>query len=182
MTDRRVLLPGTRRVPSAIAPDLRGRSYCIVVELASPLDDSTGVLLACGDGLGGFAVHVDGHGLHHTYQHAGRSSVVSGRPSPAATTLAVSVTRHPSAGAAVELHDDGRCDDQRRIGHGRIDLLADARLSHGGLDVGVDRGVGVGDYAPRFPFTGSIRRVVVTSWPAADVDHAGALAIEFATG
>ena len=89
MTDtleRRVLLPGTRRLPAALGPDLRGRSYRIDVALRGPLGEAEGVLLACGDGQAGFALHVADRRLVHTYHHAGRTSVVSsavlGRPSP----------------------------------------------------------------------------------------------------
>ena len=175
---RRVLLPGTRRLPAAAAPDLRGRSHRVDVELRAALGRSEGVLLACGDGRAGTALHVERSRLVHTYHHGGTSSVVASEDlTSEVTVLAVELTAAGDEGAAVVLLADGA-----PVGRGRIDRAARSRLTYAGLDVGLDRGPGVGDYRAPFSFTGSIRQVVVRTDPSPDLDQAAAMAVELATG
>lgn len=177
--ERRVLLAGTRRLPSATAPDLRGRSYRIDVELRAPLNAAEGVLLACGDGRAGFALHVGGDHLVHTYHHAGTTSITASEALDAGST-ALTLDVHEAedgVGSTVHLLADGGL-----VGRGTIERPARSRLAYAGLDIGVDRGPGVGDYRAPFSFTGSIRQVVVRTDPSADVDDAAAMAVDLATG
>lgn len=174
---RRELFPGTRRLPWAAAPELGGRSYRIDAELRAALGQSEGVLVATGDRCGGQALHVADGILVHTYHHAGRTvETRSGRLDPATTRLAVILQLRSDGSADIELAADGEV-----VGTGRLAQPATARQSYAGLDVGVDRGPGVGDYRAPFRFTGSLRRVVIVAGPGT-TDWARAMLVDLATG
>jgi arylsulfatase len=135
------------------------------------------VLIASGDAQAGFSFFVDNGCLVFVYHHAGATSTTTSTLiDSAATVLAVAIT-DGGDGGTVELRADAGV-----VGVGSIHHLARARLSYTGFDVGQDRGNPVGDYDGPFGFSGSLRRVVVTADPIVRADHAGALAIEFATG
>lgn len=172
---RRVLLPGTSRLPVAASPDLCGRSYRIEAQLGAPLDRAQGVLLACGDAQAGFTLFVRDAKLVHVYRHGGRSTTTTSEPLTGAETVLTAEVA--TRGGRVELSAEGAI-----IGRGCVEHLARARLSYAGLDVGRDRGMPVGDYDAPFPFTGSLRSIVMSTGPAEDVDAAGSLAVELATG
>jgi arylsulfatase len=174
--DRRILRPGTSRLPVAAAPDLRGRSYRIDAELDQPLGDASGVLLACGDRHAGFTVFVRDRTLNHVYCHAGLSTATSARIDDGARRIGVAVVLGHRSATVELLADDVHvgCSSLRRPAR---DLLA-----YTGFDVGCDRGTPVGDYDAPYRFTGGLARVVVSAAPCGDVDVAGRLAVELATG
>ena len=174
--DRRVLHPGAARLPVAAAPDLRGRSYRIDAELDGPLGDAEGVLLACGDAQSGFAVFVRDATLSHVYRHAGTSTTTIGAVTGRSTRLGVAFA-YRGDHATIELTADDVV-----VGRGTITQAARARLAYSGFDVGRDCGVPVGDYKSPFAFNGPLGRVVITVDRVGDVDDAGSLAFEFATG
>jgi hypothetical protein len=102
---------------------------------------------------------------------------VSDELEPAVTELSVELAAGTNVEATVTLSANGA-----PMGRGRIERPARDRLAYAGLDIGRDRGPGVGRYLAPFAFTGSIRRVVVTTGPDTDLDRAGALAVELASG
>lgn len=175
--DQRVLYPGTARLPVAASPDLRGRSYRIEAELGAPLDGAEGVLVACGDAQAGFTLFVRDAALVHLYRHGGRSTTTTSEPLTGEETVLAAEVTYLGGDARVDL----RAGDLV-IGGGSIEHLARARVSYAGLDVGRDRGMPVGDYDAPFPFTGSLSRIVIRAGLAEDVDAAGSLSVELATG
>jgi arylsulfatase len=176
---RWTLYPGRSRLPDAAAPDLRGRSFRIYADVLLPTASDGGVLLSHGDRNGGYAVRVDDGRLVHDHVHAGTHSVArSSTPVPIGRSvcLEVRVERHGGSGA-VRLLVDGVA-----AGTGVIPALARARTGYTGVDVGCDRGLTVGGYAPPARFTGELRCIEIEATDDQWLDEQAVMEIEGTTG
>jgi len=174
-----VLHAGTRRVPAAAAPDLRGRSFRIRAEVETPPGGASGVLFSQGDGCSGQALFVAERRLVHVYRYAGdarttSSSVLDAGAGP--RVLELVVDRDADGARVTLLVDNGP------VGQGVIDRLARTRIAYTGVDVGRDRGQPVGPYDAPFAFTGTIRRLVVVAAADQLLDLEAERRIEAATG
>jgi arylsulfatase len=118
-----------------------------------------GVLLAHGDATSGYSLFVRDGRLCHTLNIGGqKTTVVSNRPiGDKATRLGV-VSRKPDEGPRTfTLTIDGA-----PAGEVASTVGFQTLISWSGLDIGLDRGSPVADYAAPFAFTGVLRKVTVT--------------------
>jgi hypothetical protein len=157
---RYVYYPGMARIDRLSAPYITDRSWSLSAEVEIPPSGAEGVLLAAGSRFAGYVLYVkDGHPVfEYVYSPAERHVLRSGTTAPAG----------PS-----ELRYEFRRTGPRR---GRGTLLINGRAVgsveipktwpiHGttaGITCGHDAGAAVSDaYAAPFPFTGTLRRVIV---------------------
>lgn len=178
-SSRWTLYPGRSRLPDAAAPDLRGRSFTIASDVVLPTAADGGVLVSHGDRNGGYALRVEDGRLVHDHVHAGHHSVTrstcklpTGRP----VRVEVHVLRLGESGS-VRLLVDGLV-----VGRGTIPALARARTGYTGVDVGCDRGLTVGGYAPPARFTGHLRCIEIEAADDQWLDEQAVMEIEGATG
>ncbi len=158
---------GGAQVPEAVAPDVRGRSHTVRVEV--DLEEEVvpeGVLLALGSVLGGWSFHVlDGRlrYVHNLYGKELRTVESEEALVPGRHQLSVEVEMDDeetrSAGATVVLRCDGR-----EVGRGRVDRFTRSGFNGvgAGLVCGAEWGPAVGDgYTAPFPFNGTLVRAEV---------------------
>jgi arylsulfatase len=69
--DRYVYYPGTAEVPESVAPNIRGRSYTIAVEVTIATEEAAGVLFAQGSRFGGHALYIKDRKLKYVYNWVG---------------------------------------------------------------------------------------------------------------
>jgi arylsulfatase len=148
---------GMGHVPTDVAPDVRSRSYRIEADVRVAAGDE-GVLIAHGDMTSGYSLYLkDGRLVHDLNIGGTHAVVVSDRPvEPGHHLLGVAVRPGPE-GRRIVLLIDG-------VPAGEITtpLGFHTLISWSGLDIGLDRGSPVGDYAAPFAFTGLLRKVTVT--------------------
>jgi arylsulfatase len=144
-------------VPTDVAPDVRSRSYRIEADVRIAAGDE-GVLIAHGDMTSGYSLFLKGGRLVHDLNIGGTHAVVtSDRPvEPGQRRLGVAVRPGPG-GRRIVLLIDGV-----PAGETTTPLGFHTLISWSGLDIGLDRGSPVGDYAAPFAFTGLLRKVTVT--------------------
>jgi arylsulfatase len=82
--DRYVYYPGGAEVPESVAPNLRGRSYTIGVEVTIDTEEASGVLFAQGSRFGGHALYIKDRKLKYVYNWVGQFEQVveSSQPIP----------------------------------------------------------------------------------------------------
>jgi arylsulfatase len=162
---RFVFHPGISHVPSVAAPDIRNRSYSITAEVVMPAAGAEGaaagaegVVIAHGDSCAGYSLYVRNGRLVHDYNFVGTHYVVTSDVPvpPGPCTLRFEFTKTGRYAGIGRLFIDAK-----KVGEVRMPQTMPAVISWEGLDVGRDSLVPVGDYAAPFPFTGTIRRVVV---------------------
>ncbi|OZB40882.1 MAG: arylsulfatase [Acidiphilium sp. 34-60-192] len=172
--DRRdfVFHPGVGHIPTDVAPDVRARGYeiCAHVMLEA---GSEGVLLAHGDATSGYVLYVEDGRLVHDMNIGGRHHVVrSERVLPvgacrlgyrAVVGPMVRFSAGPHAGMMTKtaFHEGVLLVDGVEVGRLRSESGFNTLISWSGLDVGMDRGSPVGDYASPFRFTGELQRIDV---------------------
>jgi arylsulfatase len=149
---------GMGHLPTDVAPDVRARTYRVEAEVRLKGGEA-GVLLAHGDATSGYSLYVEGGRLHHTLNIGGqKTTVTSDRPIPAGATRLGVVSR--ATGEALNrtftLTIDGEPAGEVLATTGFVTLI-----SWSGLDIGLDRGSPVADYAAPFSFTGTLRKVTV---------------------
>ena len=168
---------GMGHLASDVAPDVRSRSYRIVAEVEIPDGGAAeGVLLSHGDATSGYSLYlVDGHLVHDLNVGGTHQVVRSDRAvEPGRRDLGFRRERHDGRGTgtlSIDGVDVGSIDTDHRFF---------TLISFSGLDLGLDRGSPVGNYASPFPFTGTLRRVVVDMDHDQQVDHDAAGAAQAA--
>jgi arylsulfatase len=66
-----IYYPNCTAVPEAVAADIRGRAYNIIVDLSLDNPDAEGVLFEMGSRFGGHALYIKDHKLHYVYNWLG---------------------------------------------------------------------------------------------------------------
>jgi len=161
---RYVFWPGAAVVPETITVNVRNRPHSIVAEIDVPAAGVPveGVLLAMGTVLGGWSLHgLDGR-LRYANNYMGRSCAVVDSdevltPGPHAVGMAFHTDGDFRGRATLVV-------DGQVVGDGEIDRVTPVRhsITGGGITCGWEQGPSVGpDYTAPFPFTGTLRRVVV---------------------
>ncbi len=163
---RFVLHKGMGHLPTDVAPDVRARSYRIEADVALRGGEQ-GVLLAHGDATSGYSLYLKDGRLHHTLNIGGEKTTVSSeRLVPASATRLGVVSRRTDDGPRTfTLTIDGEPAGTVVATTGFVTLI-----SWSGLDIGLDRGSPVADYAAPFVFTGMLRKVTVTMDPDQALD------------
>jgi arylsulfatase A-like enzyme len=159
---------GMGHVPTDVAPDIRSRSYFIEAEARLAAGDE-GVLIAHGDMTCGYSLFVRGGRLVHDMNIGGKHvTLTSDRPvEPGHRRLGVAVRPGPG-GRRVVLMIDGAPAGELTTPLGFYNFI-----SWSGLDIGLDRGSPVADYAAPFSFTGLLKKVTVTMDDDQDLDGQG---------
>ncbi|MBP7705173.1 MAG: sulfatase-like hydrolase/transferase [Caulobacter sp.] len=155
--NRFVFHKGMGHVPTDVAPDVRSRSYRIEAEVRV-VDGDEGVLIAHGDMTSGYSLFLrDGRLVHDLNVGGTHATVVSDRVvEPGHRKLGVAVRPGPQ-GRRIVLLIDGKPAGEITTPLGFFTLI-----SWSGLDIGLDRGSPVADYAAPFRFTGLLKKVTVT--------------------
>lgn len=169
--DQYVYYPGTGEMEATNAADVRNRSYRITAEVEIPKGGAEGVLLAHGSSFGGYSFFVNRERklqFSHNYLGLEEFKVVAGAPVPEGkATLRWEFTRTgpPDFKVGKGAPGSGKLfiNDQEV---GRGDIAVTCPLAYGlsgeGLSCGRDTLTPVSaDYGYEYPFTGTIRRVVV---------------------
>lgn len=161
--------PGLQDVPENVAPKVLNRSHTITADVEIPRGGAEGVLLCHGSNEGGYALYVKDGKLHYVYNYVGAKSftVSSTVPVPEGRVelrCEFEVTGKPHAlegkGAP------GRAElyiDKKLVGALELPVTIPLALGIGaGLTCGRGSLSSVTDaYDGAFPFTGTIRQVVV---------------------
>lgn len=150
------------------APERRGRSMIVSVELDRPSADEhgtgDGVLVAQGGRFAGYALYVLKNHLVFHYNYAGeeRTTVTAEAPLPVgAHTVGVEFSLGADGGAEVALSVD-----HRPVGRGHVPHAMSGNISHETLDFGCDLYTPVSDdYASPFAFAGKITEVTIDTVP-----------------
>jgi arylsulfatase A-like enzyme len=155
--NRFVFHKGMGHVPTDVAPDVRSRSYRIEAEVRVA-DGDEGVLIAHGDMTSGYSLFLrDGRLVHDLNVGGTHATVVSDRVvEPGHRKFGVAVRPGPQ-GRRIVLLIDGKPAGEITTPLGFFTLI-----SWSGLDIGLDRGSPVADYAAPFQFTGLLKKVTVT--------------------
>ncbi len=159
---------GMGHVPTDVAPDIRSRSYFIEAEARLAAGDE-GVLIAHGDLTCGYSLFVRDGRLVHDMNIGGKHvTLTSDRTvEPGHRRLGVAVRPGPG-GRRVVLLIDGAPAGELTTPLGFYNFI-----SWSGLDIGLDRGSPVADYAAPFSFTGLLKKVTVTMDDDQDLDGQG---------
>ncbi len=165
---------GMGHVPTDVAPDLRSRSYTITAEVEMPSDGSgEGVLIAHGDATTGYSLYVeDGHLVHDLNIGGTHQLVRSDRPVPTGDcTLGFRMRRRHSDEPGMHPGTGTLLINGEPAGEMETNYIFFLMISWSGLDIGLDRGTPVGNYASPFSFTGALRRVIVDANDDQELDH-----------
>ncbi|MYE80281.1 MAG: sulfatase-like hydrolase/transferase [Gammaproteobacteria bacterium] len=164
----RYLPEGARRIPEALSPPVKNRSFRITAHLDSPAGArAEGVIVAAGGITGGYALFVDEgmpvyvHNLYNEEHHyvRGTRSLPDGPVS-----LEFRFDRHDGGNGGVgTLLLDGA-----PVGTAAIPATVPNAFSiEDGFDIAMDDGSAVApDYAVPFPFNGTVREVLFNMTPA----------------
>ncbi len=170
-----IYYPGTGEMEASNAADIRNRAYSITAEVEGTKDGAEGVLLAHGSSFGGYTFFVNkDHKLQFSYNYLGLEEfkIVSAATVPEGKAMLrweFTVTGPPDfkvgkgAPGAGKLFINGK-----QVGAGKIAVTCPLAygLSGDGLSCGRDTLTPVSaDYRDEYPFTGTIRRVVVDVGP-----------------
>lgn len=164
--DRRVFTfhAGMGHLPTDICPDLRSRSYAIEAEVVIPEGGAEGVIIAHGDGTCGYAMYLEGGVLVHDI-NVGTHQIwrSAAKVAPGPHRLAFRARR---LGAAIDSRTTGHLlIDGEEVATGNLAYPFINFISWSGLDIGVSRSSAVSHYTAPFPFTGLLKKVVVTIEP-----------------
>jgi arylsulfatase len=171
--DKFIYFPGTGEVEASNAADIRNRSYSITADVEVAKDGGTGVLLAHGSSFGGYTFFVNkDRKLQFSYNYLGieEFKVISKDTIPdgkATLRWEFTVTGPPDFKAGKGAPGAGKLlINGTQVGSGKIAVTCPIAygLSGDGLSCGRDTLTPVSaDYGKEieYPFTGSIRRVVV---------------------
>ena len=149
---------GMGHLPSDVAPDLRSRSYTITAHVTMAPGDE-GVLISHGDATSGYTLFVRDNCLEHDLNIGGSHQIVrSPIPVPTGTPCTLGFRMHRSGRAGVgTLLINGQPVASMRTNDTFITMI-----SFSGLDIGLDRGSPVSNYAAPFAFTGQLIKVHVS--------------------
>jgi hypothetical protein len=176
--ERYIYYPNTAEVPESQAAIIRNRSYAIRAEVEIPAGGAQGVIFAHGSRFGGHALYMKDGRLHYTYNWLGitEQKISSSKSVPSgASTLSAIFTKegenppHVANGTlAIYLNDEQVGEGNIKTQPGRFSIAGE------GLNVGRDGGEPVtGDYPGEYPwpFTGTVKRVVVDVSGELKIDH-----------
>ena len=158
-----IFYPGTAHLPEKSTPKVMDRSFTVDIPVVAVDQNSEGVLLAHGNGHSGYVLYVQNGKLVLEYNYlASVASVgklyklVSEVDIPTGqSVLGFRIERTSRAKGRAELTIDNRI-----VAKMEMDRILTDRISHEGLDVGLDRynTVGLG-YTGPYPFTAQIESV-----------------------
>jgi arylsulfatase len=170
---RYVYYPGMARIDRLSAPYVTDRSWSLAAEVEMPAGGADGVLLASGSRFAGYVLYVkDGRPVfEYVYSPAERHMVQSAEAAPAGpSVLRWEFQRTGPRRGRGTLSIDGR-----PVGSIDIPKTWPVHGTTAGLTCGHDAGAAVSDaYTPPFPFSGTLRRVVVEVGADGVPDPAGA--------
>jgi arylsulfatase A-like enzyme len=156
-------LPGGAMVPETVAVNVRNRSHALAVDVTiASARETDGVLLALGNALGGWSLHILGSRIRYVHNLYGseRHVIESAEPITVGEHLIeYSFGKDDGPGGTGVLRCDGR-----EIGRGQIPRFTPSGFNGvgAGLTCGYEWGPAVGEgYQAPFPFRGVIRRAVV---------------------
>lgn len=148
---------GMGHVPTDVAPDVRSRSYTIEAD-ARIEPGSEGVLIAHGDATSGYSLFLRDGRLVHDMNIGGKHVTVASERKVEVGDRRLGFRMRHAKGKRIGtlLIDDVAAGQvESEIGFNNF-------ISWSGLDIGLDRGSPVADYAAPFAFTGRLRKVTVT--------------------
>ena len=162
-----IFYPGARRLYDALAPSFVNRSMTMKAELDMPVVGGDGVLAAVGGEAGGFSFFVNERRLTFTYNYFKRTvtTVASEHRLPAGPVTAELRFDYDGGGrgkgGTVSLYVNGVPE-----GRGALPQTVPAAFSfEEPFDVGEDSASAVGDYQSPFPFSGTLRRLIIDLGP-----------------
>jgi arylsulfatase len=159
------------RQPELATVNLKNTSFDLLAKLRIPDEGAEGVVICQGGNMAGWSLYVkDGFPVYH-YNLYGRerTTITGAQPLPTGdVALGVRFDYEGSGlgqGGQVHLTVNGV-----EVASGRLERTVPFLFSMSGetLDVGVDTGAPAGPYPPRFPFTGTIERIDISTQPALD--------------
>ena len=162
---RFVYLPGTVRLPEPSAPNTKNVNHTLAAEVEIPKGGADGVLVCCGGMSAGYSLFVKDGRLHweHNWFEVERFRVSSReklRPGHQVLSAEVEVDKEGKVGTGgtVRLRVG-----EKVVGEGRFKKQVPYRFTvNETFDVGCDTVSPVSDlYDSPFPFTGTIKRVLV---------------------
>ena len=166
---RYVFYPGTQVVPGNAAPRLLNRSHSVSVDVTVPEANAEGVLFSMGGNDGGFVFLVQGGRLLYGYNYVAEEfhRIEASQPLPAGRhvlsfqfdpTGPADPANGKGTPARIQLLVDGS-----PVGEGQLPVTIPLQLGLGaGLAVGQDPGSpALPDYAPPFPFNGTVHKAMV---------------------
>ena len=176
--ERYVYYPDTAEIPESQAVNIRNRSYAIRAEVEIPSGGAEGVVFAHGSRFGGHAIYMKDGKMHYIYNWLGdiKQQVVSNKAVPTgASTLSAIFTKegenppHVANGTlAIYINDEKVGEMKMMTQPGKFSIAGE------GLNVGRDGGEPVtGDYPGEYPwpFTGTVKRVVVDVSGEVNINH-----------
>jgi hypothetical protein len=165
---RYVFHAGVGHVPADVAPDLRGRSYCIEA-LAEVGAGDLGVLIAHGDATTGYSLYLRDGRLVHDMNIGGEHVILTSDRvvPPGERRLGLRARRltrepRPTLASGPGITEFTLTIDAEPAGRIETKLGFFNFISWTGLDIGRDRGSPVSRYAAPFAFT------AVPGWPASN--------------
>ncbi len=158
-------LPGTVRLPETSSPNTKNVHHTIAADVDVPERGAEGVIVCCGGESAGYTLFMKGGKLHweHNWFNSARYRVSSKAPIPPghrvlSAEILVDKEQAWATGGKVILRMG-----ETVIGEGRFEKQVAARFTvNETFDVGCDTVTPVSkEYESPFPFTGTIRRVIV---------------------
>ncbi len=176
---RRKYYPSSSRFHASVAPDLRSKSFEIRVPLSRHSSGEAGVLIAQGDGSGGYTLYIQDNRLvfHYNYSGVQTYTVSSDQELPAGSVVLRLLMLHTgdNEGTVKMFIED------RQIGEGAVGHTGFLGFSGGPFQIGRDDQSAVSPaYTAPFAFTGTIDHVAITLG-AYDFDLEAAVTRELAT-
>ena len=170
---------GMGHIPSDVAPDLRSRSYRITATVKIPTTGAEGVLVAHGDATSGYSLFVRNNRLVHDLNIGGNHHIIeSDREVPTGPCeLSFEMRRHASEPAEPNHGIGTLFINGEAAGSFETTNIFWILISWSGLDIGLDRGTTVLDYAGDgrylgpFEFTGHLEKVVIDLALDQQLDH-----------
>jgi arylsulfatase len=161
-------LPGSKRIPESSSPNIKNRSHTITATVDVPKAGASGVLVAAGGTVGGYALYVqDGRPVYtYNYFNVDRYTITGSRKlAPGKATIRFEFVYDGGGvgkgGTGILYVND------EKVGSGRIDKTILGRFSADEtFDTGVDTGTPAGNYTSPFAFTGTLEKVDVDLEPA----------------
>jgi len=160
--DRYVYYPHAGPVTEEAAVNVRNRSHTITAEVTIPDEGAEGIVAAQGSLFGGYVLFVQGGRLRYVHSFVGLEEhrvVSTAEVAPGERVLGFRFTKTGEHAGVGTLLLDGAS-----VGEVEIPHFTPTRFSitGEGLCCGYDIGMPVvDDYRPPFPFSGTLRRVVV---------------------
>jgi arylsulfatase len=155
--------PGAVRIPDAVAPDVKNRSYSITADVVIPDSGADGVLAAMGGLPAGWSLYVKEGRPVFTYNYfIGVTPTISGKEKLSAGPATIHYDFAYDGGGVGKGGTSKLFVNGKLVAEGRIEKTVPFAFSADEtFDVGMDTGSAVADYKAPFPFTGTIKKVVI---------------------